>query len=205
MSTCLIALGSNLGDRAATLDAAIADIGALSGMQVQRHSLWYPTQAIGCLEGNREFLNGAALCETSLPPEKLLDQLQAIETRHGRQRADRWGDRTLDLDVLTYDEMVFDIPGFTVPHPRMSFRRFVLEPAAEIAGELLHPTIGWRIQSLMLHLDTGADCIAIVSPDERRREQLTELLINQFPAALVVPRPDLLAAADFGQLSRRRG
>ena len=148
---------------------------------------------VGCVEG-REFLNAAALCETSLPPENLLGGLQAIETRHGRQRAERWGDRTLDLDVLIYDEMVFDIPGFTVPHPRMSFRRFVLEPAAEIAGELLHPTIGWRIRGLLQHLDSGADCIAIVSPDERRREQLTELLINQFPAALAMPRPDLLAA-----------
>jgi 2-amino-4-hydroxy-6-hydroxymethyldihydropteridine diphosphokinase len=192
MSTCLIALGSNLGDRAAMLGAAIGDIGAISGTQIQRHSRWYPTQATGCVEGGHEFLNGAALCETSLPPEMLLGELQAIEARHGRQRIERWADRTLDLDVLIYDEMVFDIPGFTVPHPRMSFRRFVLEPAAEIAGELLHPTIGWTLNRLLQHLDTGADCIAIVSPNERCREQLTELLINQFPAALVVPRPDLL-------------
>jgi 2-amino-4-hydroxy-6-hydroxymethyldihydropteridine diphosphokinase len=181
MSTCLIALGSNLGNRAATLDAAITEIDSLAGVTLRRQSRWHPTEPVGGGHGRQAFLNGAALCETSLLPHELVDALQAIETRHGRQRTKRWADRTLDLDLLLYGEVVLDSPLLTLPHPRMSFRRFVLEPAAEIAGELVHPTICWTLAQLLQHLDTGADSIAIISPDRRRRQQLTDRLIAQFP------------------------
>jgi 2-amino-4-hydroxy-6-hydroxymethyldihydropteridine diphosphokinase len=194
MSTCLIALGSNLGDRAATLDAAIADISALGGVTLNGHSRWHATKPVGRGDNLHEFLNGAALCETSLSPAELLAALQGIESRHGRQRTQHWADRTLDLDVLLYDDDVVDTPALTIPHPRMSFRRFVLEPAVEIAGQLVHPTIGWTLDQLLRHLDIGADCLAVVSPDAGRRADVANILVTEFPGSIDIPQRDLDAA-----------
>jgi 2-amino-4-hydroxy-6-hydroxymethyldihydropteridine diphosphokinase len=191
MSTCLIALGSNLGDRAATLDAAIADISSLGGVTLNCHSRWHATKPVGCGDNLHGFLNGAALCETSLSPAELLAALHGIEARHGRRRTQRWADRTLDLDVLLYDDDVVDAPALTIPHPRMSFRRFVLEPAVEIAGQLVHPTIGWTLDQLLRHLDAGADCLAVVSPDVTRRAQLAKILVGEFPDSIDVSQPDV--------------
>jgi 2-amino-4-hydroxy-6-hydroxymethyldihydropteridine diphosphokinase len=181
MSTCLIALGSNLGDRAATLEAAVGEIKTRADITVERQSRWHATQAIGVHLGQREFVNGAVLCNTRVSPQELLAALQSIETRLGRERSRRWADRTLDLDLLLYDCLVLETPSLTLPHPRMSFRRFVLEPAAEIAGELVHPIIGMSLRELLRHLDRGADTIAIVSPDRKLREELAELIALRFP------------------------
>jgi 2-amino-4-hydroxy-6-hydroxymethyldihydropteridine diphosphokinase len=180
MSICLIALGSNLGDREATIAEATAEITSIAGVVLIRHSRRYATQPVGMGESRSEFLNAAALCETTLSPAALLESLQAIETRHGRERLQRWSDRTLDLDLLLYDDRMVETPSLTLPHPRMSFRRFVLEPAAEIAGKMPHPTIGWSLKRLLLHLDTGADRVAIVSPDQLLRERLSKLMVAQF-------------------------
>ena len=76
-----------------------------------------------------------------------------LKSRFGRERHERWGDRTLDLDLLLFGDAVIDSPTLTVPHPRMSFRRFVLEPAVEIAGDMVHPTIGWTLERLLDQLD----------------------------------------------------
>ena len=149
MTTCLVALGSNLGDRAATLDAAIRDLAAASGVDSVCASSWQLTLPVGGFASQSEFLNGAALVETSHSAIELLALLQQIESRHGRARGERWGSRTLDLDLLLFGDAIIDTPALTVPHPRMSFRRFVLEPAAEIAGEMVHPAIGWTIERLV--------------------------------------------------------
>src|SRR5262249_28147568 len=90
MSTCLIALGSNLGDRETTIAEAIAEIKSIAGVALVRHSRCYATQAIGMGESRSEFLNAAALCETKRSPAVLLECLKAIESRHGRQRLQRW-------------------------------------------------------------------------------------------------------------------
>jgi hypothetical protein len=103
----------------------------------------------------------------------------------------RWSNRTLDLDLLLYDDCVIDAASLTIPHPRMSFRRFVLEPAADIAGQMLHPTIRWTLERLLRHLDSGADRIAVVSPDQVLREQLAELLVGRFSVSIDnTPAPD---------------
>jgi 2-amino-4-hydroxy-6-hydroxymethyldihydropteridine diphosphokinase len=179
MTECLLALGSNLGERAATLDSAIAMLDALENVRVVRHSSWQMTLPVGGENLRREFLNGAAIVEASREPEELLAILQQIERSHGRERHERWGDRTLDLDLLLYGDRIVETPALTVPHPRMSFRRFVLEPAVEIAGDWVHPTIGWTLAELAHHLDTGADCLAIVSPDDVARRELTERMIER--------------------------
>jgi 2-amino-4-hydroxy-6-hydroxymethyldihydropteridine diphosphokinase len=183
MTNCLIALGSNLGDRAATLDAAINALAVASGVELVGQSAWQLTMALGGRSSQPEFLNGAALLKTSRDAGDLHALLQQIENQLGRERHERWGDRTLDLDLLLYGDAVFDTQALTVPHPRMSFRRFVLEPAVEIAGPMVHPTIGRTLDDLLEQLDTGADCVAIVSAHAAMRADLASLLVQRFGLA----------------------
>lgn len=190
MTKCLIALGSNLGDRTATLDAAIGALAAAPGVEVVGQSAWQLTIAVGSSRARPEFLNGAALVETSRDAEDIHSRLQQIEAQHGRERHELWGDRTLDLDLLLYGDAVVDTPTLIVPHPRMSFRRFVLEPAVEIAGEMVHPTIGWTLERLLEHLDAGADCVAILSTDDSARRQLAATLGKQFGMSDCEPSVD---------------
>jgi 2-amino-4-hydroxy-6-hydroxymethyldihydropteridine diphosphokinase len=186
MTKCLIALGSNLGDRAATLDAAI-DALAADGVEVTAQSSWQLTLPVGGGNERPQFLNGAALLETSLSPHELLTLLQQVEQQLGRERHERWGDRTIDLDLLLFGDEVIDTQQLTVPHPRMSFRRFVLEPAVEIAAEMVHPTIGWTLAQLLEQLDSGGDFVAIVAKDERTRERLAANLIEKFKLVVCEP------------------
>jgi 2-amino-4-hydroxy-6-hydroxymethyldihydropteridine diphosphokinase len=182
MTTCLLGLGSNLGDREAALRAAIAEIAALPDVQVVRHSEWHRSRPIGGLEGQSEFLNAAAVIETTIEPLPLLSELQQIESRHGRQRDERWSSRTLDIDLLLYSNEVSETEMLTLPHPRMSFRRFVLAPCSKIAPKMLHPIIGWPIERLLLHLERASNLLALVSPSDRLRQQVAELLEQRFVA-----------------------
>jgi 2-amino-4-hydroxy-6-hydroxymethyldihydropteridine diphosphokinase len=180
MATSLLGLGSNLSDRHATLRAALAEIDALPDVRLVRASEIYESLPLGGPPGQGVFLNSAAVVETKTPPLQLLDELQDIESRHGRQRAERWAPRTLDIDLLLYDDQVAETEMLTLPHPRMSFRRFVLEPAAEIAPRMLHPTIGWPVERLLLHLDEASDQVAIVSPSEALRGDTAKFLSDRF-------------------------
>ncbi|MGE3240673.1 MAG: 2-amino-4-hydroxy-6-hydroxymethyldihydropteridine diphosphokinase [Pirellulales bacterium] len=180
MPRSLVAIGSNLGDRAATLDGAVAALAQSRDVRLLRQSAWQMTLPVGGRSGRSEFLNGAALFETSLSPQELLMLLQQIENQFGRERQEHWGDRTLDLDLLLHDDAVINSTALTLPHPRMSFRRFVLEPAVEIAPEMIHPTIGWTLERLLERLDDGADCLAIVADDETARDALVVELTSRF-------------------------
>ena len=148
MPLALIALGSNLGERAKNLDLALKVLRLAPGVQVRAVSSWHATQPVGGPPGQGEFLNGAALLETTLAPRELLAGLLQIETALGRVRNDRWGPRIIDLDLLLYDDLVVNSTELTVPHPRMTERGFVLEPAAEIAGAMRHPTANETIAEL---------------------------------------------------------
>lgn len=150
-----IALGSNLGDRRATLDGAVAALRERPGLRVVRWSSWIETEAVGGPAGQPMFLNGAAEIETELPPRALLAVLQEIEDRFGRVRGEADGPRTLDLDLLLYGDRVIDEPGLVVPHPRMSGRRFVLEPLAEIAPAASDPVSGRTVAELLESLRSG--------------------------------------------------
>jgi 2-amino-4-hydroxy-6-hydroxymethyldihydropteridine diphosphokinase len=187
MPTCLLGLGSNLGDREASLRATLADITALPDVQVVQHSNWYRSQPVGGPPDQGEFLNAAAVIETTIAPLQLLDELGNIELRHGREPAERWSPRTIDIDILLYGNEVAETGMLTLPHPRMSFRQFVLEPAVEIAPKLLHPTIGWPVERLLLHLNAASDQLAIVSPSEETRDRLTNDIREQCAANTVRP------------------
>ncbi|MGE0042561.1 MAG: 2-amino-4-hydroxy-6-hydroxymethyldihydropteridine diphosphokinase [Vicinamibacterales bacterium] len=141
-----VALGSNLGDRAAHLAFAVARLeGLLSGL---RHSTWHDTAAVGPGDQPR-YLNGAIVGGTTLGARALLDALLAIEAARGRERP--WPDapRTLDLDLIFYGTSVIDEPGLQVPHPRFRDRRFVLGPLAEIAPEWRDPETGRTVAELL--------------------------------------------------------
>jgi len=128
--TAAIGLGSNLGDRLGHLAAAVAAIGTSVGM-VARLSSVYETAPVGGPDQD-DYLNAVAVVDTELDPDQTLDRLLAIERQMGRERRERWGPRIIDLDLLLYGEATIDRPGLTIPHPRMTGRRFVLEPLAEV-------------------------------------------------------------------------
>ena len=153
MSLALLGLGSNLGDRGANVRRALellAERGAASVVAVS--TLCETAPEGGPPQG--DFLNAAALVETELRPRELLAALKAVERALGRRPGGpRWGPREVDLDLLLYDALVVDEPDLQVPHPRMHERRFVLEPAAEVAPSMRHPTLGRTVQELLAGLD----------------------------------------------------
>lgn len=186
MATALLALGSNLGDREATLRAALAEIDALPDVRLRRTSAFHRSCPLGGPPGQGEFLNATATIDTKTPPLPLLAELQDIESRHGRKAdSPRWSPRPLDIDLLLYDAEVMETATLTLPHPRMTFRRFVLQPAAEIAARRLHPVIGWPIERLLLHLNEASDRLAIVSPSETSRRHLAEFVARRFAASAI--------------------
>ncbi len=187
MTACLLGLGSNLGDREATLAAALREIDALPDVRLGRRSEWHRAPPLGGPPGQDEFLNAVAVIETTIRPLRLLDELQDIEARHGRQRGERWAPRTLDIDLLLYGNEVAETEMLTLPHPRMSFRRFVLKPAAEVAPRMLHPVIGWPVERLLLHLEAASDQLVILSPSESLRTEVAAGIAQQFGAQPVDP------------------
>jgi 2-amino-4-hydroxy-6-hydroxymethyldihydropteridine diphosphokinase len=146
MTRAYIGLGANLGDREATIRAAIAELPGVVGVSTLRE-----TDPVGVTDQPR-FLNGVAVIETELRPHELLGLLLAVERRLGRERRERWGPRTIDLDLLLYGDEVIDEDGLTVPHPHLQERRFVLEPLAEIAPALVVPGLG-GVEDLLAELD----------------------------------------------------
>ncbi len=149
----MIGLGSNLGDRRAFLEGATEALAATPGIVALRVSVFRETDAVGGPEGQGAYLNGAASFETTLGPFELLHVLQAIETRFGRVRTIRWGERTLDLDLLLYGDRIIETDELTIPHPRLAERRFVLEPLAEVAPDAIEPRTGRRVSEILADLD----------------------------------------------------
>jgi 2-amino-4-hydroxy-6-hydroxymethyldihydropteridine diphosphokinase len=140
-TTAFVGIGSNLGDREVHLRRAIELLSAEDGIEVTAVSEIRETEPVGPVEQG-PFLNGAVRVETDLSPGELLGRLLAIEERMGRVRRERFGPRTIDLDLLVYGDETVDEPGLTVPHPRLQERRFALEPLAELDPGLTIPGSG---------------------------------------------------------------
>lgn len=163
-----LGLGGNLGDPVAAFAAALTRLEATAGVSLAARSSVYRTAPWGKLD-QPDFLNMAVLLRTDMPAEALLDTCLAIERESGRERRERWGPRTLDIDVLTYGTEAIDRPGLQVPHPRIAERAFVLVPLAEIAPGL--EIGGSAVATLLARLDH-----ADVRLDDAETRRLEELL-----------------------------
>ena len=146
MSIAYIALGSNLGDKEKNLRRAIMLL-LQQGIDVEKVSSFISTEPYGVTD-QPQFLNAVCRVSTSLAPLALLDVLLATELAMGRVRLRHWGERNIDLDLLLYEDVVMDEPRLRLPHPDIQNRDFVLLPLAEIASELVHPTLKKTIQEL---------------------------------------------------------
>ncbi len=143
MARVFVGLGSNLGDREGSLRQALDRLAAEPELEVIRVSSFRETDPVDFVDQPR-FVNAVAEVSTDLPPRELLDTLLGIEQALGRRRegSQRYGPRTIDLDLLLYDDEVLEEPGLTVPHPRLHERRFALEPLAELDPGLVVPGRG---------------------------------------------------------------
>ena len=152
---CAIALGSNLGDSQTILESALETLDRTWGISTVQRSHVYSTKAL-TLPGSPsqpDYLNQCALLKTTLTPHELLQALLAIELQFGRVRQQQWSARTLDLDLLLFDDVVLDTPDLQIPHPRMLDRAFVLVPLAEIASDWVEPVTGIAIGQLAKLVD----------------------------------------------------
>jgi 2-amino-4-hydroxy-6-hydroxymethyldihydropteridine diphosphokinase len=142
MTRAFVGLGANLGPKEVTILRAVDLLAATEGVEVLELSRLRETEPVGVTE-QAPFLNGAVALETSLRPRELLDVVLRVERELGRVRdGERWGPRTIDLDLLVYGDETVDEPGLNVPHPRLHERRFALEPLAELDPELAIPGLG---------------------------------------------------------------
>jgi len=141
MERAYVALGSNLGDRAGTIRAAVAALGEEPDVQVVAVSSLVETDPVGYVDQPR-FLNGAAALDTELSAQALLDRLLEVEQELGRVRNVPNGPRTIDLDLLLYDQVELKLPGLELPHPRLHLRCFALTPLHELDAELIVPGKG---------------------------------------------------------------
>ena len=192
MSTlALIGLGSNVGDRRAILDGAIAALTATPGITLESVSSYHETAPVGGPPGQGPFLNAAARIDASPSPPQLLARFQEIEHEHGRERRVRWGERSLDLDLLLFgDHVIGRHSAFSlgwrnlqqpiqIPHPHLPFRRFVLAPAAEVAADFRDPITRRTIGELLANLDRRPSYLALpygpTSSSQTHRRRFREI------------------------------
>lgn len=161
MANCLISLGANVGDCSQSIEAALQRLKQHPEVVVVKRSRLLSTKPAGGPTGQSDFVNAAALIETALEPQTFLRELQEIESQAGRNRKVRWGERTLDLDLILWGNVVSSDRQLILPHPRMAFRRFVLEPAVEVAATMRHPVTRHTVAEMLQHLDSAPNYIAV--------------------------------------------
>ena len=181
MSLAVLSIGSNLGDRAAHLASAVTRLGSHARVRVTATSRWHETAPAGCGPGQAPFLNAALLVETSLDPLSLLDWTQEVERQGGRRRDEVWGARTIDVDMVLMDDLALCTPRLELPHPRCAYRRFMIEPAAEIAPDWIHPHLGWPLRRLDEFLRNAPRYVVILGGTDEEREALVRRVRQRVP------------------------
>ncbi|MFG0336064.1 MAG: 2-amino-4-hydroxy-6-hydroxymethyldihydropteridine diphosphokinase [Maioricimonas sp. JB049] len=178
---CLIALGGNRGDVAATIADAVAQLSSHRQIDLVQCSPLYVTAPVG-INAADPFLNAAATLQTSLSPQELLQALQSLETAAGRERTIRWGPRPLDLDLILFGDRTVATESLTVPHPACWYRRFVLDPSVEIAREMVHPVLQVTVGELRQRLLERPLEVVLAGEHPSRVSQLIRGLQPQFGA-----------------------
>jgi 2-amino-4-hydroxy-6-hydroxymethyldihydropteridine diphosphokinase len=153
INSAFLGLGSNLGDRLATIGRAVERLAQTTCVVAQ--SALYETEPVGGPEQGW-YVNAALHIETELEPEALLASCLEIERQFGRHRRQRWAARTLDIDLLLYADRILATPGLSVPHPRLHERLFVLTPLADVAGDVPHPVLGLTVRELLKRCPDGS-------------------------------------------------
>ncbi len=203
MADCLIGLGANRGERATAIASAVERLGQLPGTAVVQRSRLHASQAaIGGVAQN-EFLNAVVQVETSMAPHQLLHALHVIEQQLGRRRLERWGAREIDLDLLLYDDMICADAELVLPHARMAFRRFVLQPAAEIAPGRLHPPTGFTIQELLERIDAVPRRIVVTGAPRQRLRTVASMVATRLLVHFQEPDELLEPLAEWSHLEGR--
>ena len=162
MPEVLLGLGGNLGDPVATIEAALKNL-ETGGVRIRRRSRWYRTAPWGVTD-QPDFVNLCVAAETDLVPRALLDLVQTTEAALGRERRERWGPRTIDIDILTYGDVSLEEPGLQIPHPRITERAFVLVPLHDIAPHRVikgRPVRDWAA-------DVDRSGVELIEPNQRR-------------------------------------
>lgn len=154
--TAYLALGSNMGDRQAYLDGAVSFLGDRKDVRIERVSNYMETEPYGVTDQDK-FLNGCMRIQTLLTPYELLEVLHQAEQKAERRRVRHWGPRTLDLDILFYDDLILSEDDLVIPHPEIPKRTFVLEPMVQIAPHLVHPLRRRTMTELLDELTRGAE------------------------------------------------
>lgn len=151
MARVYLGLGSNIGNRVAHLDEAIARMNAHNNITVTRQSSIIETEPYGNVDQDK-FMNMCVEIDTDLSPVALLETVLEIEQKMGRERIIDWGPRNIDIDILIYEDLEINLDDLQIPHAEMHKRMFVLEPLAEIAANVVHPTFGVSIKTLKQQL-----------------------------------------------------
>lgn len=193
MSAALVGLGANLGNPADQLRRALDALIRIDGATLVRSSGILTSRSIGGPAQQPDYCNAVALLETSREPAALWTQLSQLELSLGRERGTRWGARVIDLDLLLVDDQIVESPTLILPHPRLAVRRFVLEPAAEIAPHMVHPSLGWTIEQLWRHLCTAPPVLHLFGGARELRARLIQRLGPSAPTWTIESFDDLAA------------
>lgn len=192
VSQCLISFGSNLGDRDVRIGKAARIVANHSRVTDFRASRLFQTPPIGGPGGQEPFLNAAAAFDTVMPAGEVLHLLQSIEDQLGRIRKERWGARSIDLDVVLHGDLIGGNRGLIVPHPRYPARRFVLQPACDVAAHYRDPRFGWTIKQTAEHIESGVASMALTGGSDQMRRDLCDRL-KQDPSIDVFDAPPMAA------------
>ncbi len=203
MTLCYLSVGGNVGDVDRTFDSAFDALANAPTTEVLATSGRFETRPMGGLAGRTAFLNAAACVRTSSTPLELLDFLQLIEDSLGRTRGVRWGPRTIDLDLILWNDAVIDEPRLTVPHPACWHRRFVLDALIEIGPDAIHPIHTLSIAELQRRLTVRPFPLTLIGGTPELRERIRNELAPEFPeVAFLAWAPGEVASMDGGLVVR---